>query len=181
MFESKKDVLHKQQTKSSDEDSFLSFFASLHVDRLLFLCSSWLSFCITHISLYSLFFSRIIIHWLSIGFWSFFVQNNLQNIVTLLWRQERCVRCMVINQKHGNILQYKESKCLDDHVELVSFRDAKRLKMEVRLVLNSCSCLSYLGLSCLDSHSQLFSKTFTEKPSWCLFGDQWRCLPLLFI
>lgn len=26
-------------------------------------------------------------------------------------RQERCVRCMVINQKHSNVLQYKESFC----------------------------------------------------------------------
>lgn len=27
-------------------------------------------------------------------------------------RHERCLRCMVINQKHSNVLQYKESKCL---------------------------------------------------------------------
>lgn len=183
------------------------FFASHDdVDRLL-LCS--FKFLITHISLLFLCFflhhHSLIIDW---TFSSYSGVNNLQKrpTFTLDSPDKKDVFDVWSSTKNMPIFCSTKRVSVHDHVkkrdEIPSVsreRERERirreslsveLETEVRLVLNSCCCcLSYLCLSCFpDSHwlsflcfSQLSTKTRSKEPSGCLFGDQWRCLPLLFI
>lgn len=84
-------------------------------------------------------------------------------------RQERCVRCMVISQKHANILQYKESKCFRWNTFLIKLKQVVMLEVLYSLMFSSHSILLP------------FLSIFPEESSRCLFRDQWGCLPLLFI
>lgn len=70
-------------------------------------------------------------------------------------RQERCVRCMVINEKHANVLQYKESK-------------------SVPLMFSSTSLTNAFPMAC----SLLFPEEVAILERSVL-GDKWRCLALL--
>lgn len=97
----KKDVLHKQQlageffTCHGDDHCFFSFF-------VLFLSCLMSPYFAFHFDPSSFIGYRLD---------SCLLYNNNNLILENVCRHEGCVRCMVINEKHANILQYKESKC----------------------------------------------------------------------